>query len=166
MRTFRPLGPSVVATALASVSTPFSRPARASTPNFSSCKRVAVRCKQFQADGHPIEPGASGQGRTRLLTLCANRSCWERAPGRYFAAAAAAEDRARLVNARCILTERLLVLGASPTKERGIRDSNVEVCLLDKPRRKKSSEARWSSAGWRSSKKIIGVSWQGWFDWR
>lgn len=37
MRTLRPLGPRVEVTALASVSTPLRRLARASTPNLSSC---------------------------------------------------------------------------------------------------------------------------------
>ena len=39
MRTFRPLGPSVVATALAKVSIPLSNDCRASTPNLSSYRR-------------------------------------------------------------------------------------------------------------------------------
>jgi hypothetical protein len=45
MRTFRPLGPRVVATAFAKVSTPARRDARASTPNLSSCHGVLVSLK-------------------------------------------------------------------------------------------------------------------------
>src|SRR5918994_2611673 len=40
--TFWPLGPSVIATASASLSTPASRPRRASSPNFSSFEATGV----------------------------------------------------------------------------------------------------------------------------
>lgn len=96
--TFRPLGPSVVATALASVSTPANRAALPSTPNFSSY------------DTNALEPATKIEKVIKevngLLTLWANRSCCERpAPARYLAEAALdrTEALARDDSARCIV---------------------------------------------------------------
>src|SRR5687767_14353617 len=65
--TFCPLGPSVMATASASLSTPASRPRRASSPNFSS----------FEATGYLLQVVMQVSERNEARRLRAQR---ERAP--------------------------------------------------------------------------------------
>ena len=98
MRTFRPFGPRVVATALARVSTPARSAARPSTPNLSSYHKI-------RQPSYPIAFTLAHSPSQALMprTLCANRSCCEVTERSLLVLAKAAVLE---VNARCMIMVR------------------------------------------------------------
>lgn len=97
------MGPRVVATAFASVSTPSRSFARPSTPNFSSCQVC-----QYALYGHQEPSGDwTGMPKRSFRTLCANLCCC-RLKLEFLNRDAddRAVDRAFEANARCMLGKR------------------------------------------------------------
>jgi hypothetical protein len=71
IKTLRPFGPNVVATALANVSTPARRAARPSTPNLSSYCTMFISFWQLYVEK---QSRISFQATPLIHTLCANLS--------------------------------------------------------------------------------------------
>jgi hypothetical protein len=68
MRTFRPFGPRVTATALASISTPFNRDARPSTPNFNSLCPAYPRRATIDLTDCGVERATARLARVRYIS--------------------------------------------------------------------------------------------------
>lgn len=73
-------------------------------------------------------PGSCEKMQPSRLTLCANRTCWERPVWRYFAADDRTEARVLLLSARCIVCIKGYVEIERQTKQRAARKQSKKMC--------------------------------------